>query len=107
MVATICVHALVPVGSPLARTNGSPFSAATLEVSTAPSRKSVLSSDAPAEDGSIDEASGADGAAAAIVLNSPRSFTGTGSRLRPLDRGIDVPSSSDLRLAEARAPPLF
>lgn len=39
LIATIGVHALVPVGSPVVRSTGSPFSATTVDVSTAPSRR--------------------------------------------------------------------
>lgn len=54
ILSAILVHALLPVGSPLQRSTGSPFSATTVEVSIAPSRKNAQ---LEAEDAS--EASGA------------------------------------------------
>ena len=43
LLASILAHALLPVGSPLARTSGSAFSATTAEVALSPSRDEVLS----------------------------------------------------------------
>lgn len=49
VVATIGLHALLPVGSPVARGSGSPFSVSTVEVSTAPSRDAGLAAEAESE----------------------------------------------------------
>ena len=38
-IATVFAHAVLPVGSPLARASGSAFSASTLEVALGPSRR--------------------------------------------------------------------
>lgn len=41
MLATVLAHALLPIAPPTVKTSGSPFSASTLDVSTAPSRRVV------------------------------------------------------------------
>lgn len=42
LLATVLAHATLPVGSPLARANGSPFSISTSDVSLGPSRKQAV-----------------------------------------------------------------
>lgn len=42
LLATILAHALLPIAPPTVKTSGSPFSASTLEVSTAPNRKTEV-----------------------------------------------------------------
>ena len=69
-IATVFTHAVLPVGSPLARTSGSAFSASTVEVSLGPSRRG--SPDALKEQATLE----ADGAAS--EADTPvDSFAGT------------------------------
>ena len=106
MVATICVHALLPIGTPLARTNGSPFSAATVEVSTAP-RTSAVNIKADGGERAPDKASGSADAESAIVQDAgirPAML----ERARPAAAAApgDLPLQAGRGSVNARAPPL-
>lgn len=105
LVATIAVHALLPIGSPLLRTNGSPFSAATVDVSTAP-RQSPVRIEAEAEDGAPDKASGPAEVEQAIVREPAIGFARPPSANPVAPDAFDIPVQAERSPAKARAPPL-
>ena len=78
LLAAILTHALIPVGSPLARTSGSAFSATTLDVSLAPRKGEEAlrtgSADADRNDGAVDGGPFIAGAAPAAA--APRLASG-------------------------------
>jgi hypothetical protein len=104
LLAIILAHALLPIASPTVKTSGSPFSASTLEVSTAPTRKAPVAGERQAiKDPDI----GLDMAPAfAVVENvSPRSTRIERSPARgppPAALSPAYPSGASL----SRAPPL-
>ena len=106
LVATIAIHAILPVGSPLARSSGSPFSASTVDVSTAPSRKANALADAAAGEGSDESASGFGDDARDGPPSSSRPLVAVEPIGATLYAGGREPrSAGDLRLPQARAPP--
>jgi hypothetical protein len=104
LLVTIFLHALVPIGSPLARTNGSPFSASTIEVSTTPSRATTAPAREQVGEPGPDTAPAllaAGPAAAARFLPGPRLGDGQSA----LPTADPPPHSARLRPLGARAPP--
>ena len=107
LVLAILTHALLPVAAPWARTNGSAFSASTVEVTTGPSRARQLLK--PALVRRADPPPGAGAAPAAAVLQrvaepsapplaSPPAHAPSGLYARPGDQRRAP--------AQPRAPPL-
>jgi len=107
LLATICVHALLPVGSPLARSSGSPFSATTIDVSIAPSRKTASLADAGIDERSDEGAAGSDGTGDAVLPTADYLKAKYPPATEPAHRGAALPPAlrDGLRLAQARAPP--
>ncbi len=107
MLTTICCHALLPVGSPLTRNTGSPFSATTVDVSLASSRKSVPLADAREDQRPDEVATGFTGGGDHAVSPGAEPFrfeslTVAGPRDTPPEPAYE---QGDLRLPHARAPP--
>lgn len=100
LLALILLHALLPLGSPLARASGSAFSAATVEVSLAPPRGSEILEDARAA-APGDGEGGPGGPPAFLLLGMVR-------RRSPAHEAPDTRPRLPFRLRQpfdARAPP--
>lgn len=109
LLSAILAHALLPVGSPLLRSSGSPFSATTFEVSTVPARKSARTIAEEAADASSDanEGFGAAGAGltAASAAGVAASFHSITAARQTLVSAMLAPILSGR--PPARAPPIF
>ena len=107
LVLAILTHALLPVAAPWARTNGSAFSASTVEVTTGPSRARQQLK--PALVRRADPPPGASAAPAAAVLYGAAELS-AGSLASPPAHAParpEVPPSDHRRApAQPRAPPL-
>lgn len=110
VLAAIFAHALLPVGTPMARQSGSAFSAATVDVSLQPVRSSTLSHFALQDEDSRTGANGADW----LVGADDASVAPAGARFR-LDPGpSESPAMAWLPISHraaswpqaARAPPI-
>lgn len=101
ILAAIFAHALLPVGSPMARIPGSAFSAATIDVALAPSRGGAAAFQAPKLNGPEPGLGGFDptGSPAAIP---PAVALGSESALAAAPA---PPSAPDLRSASVRTRP--
>ena len=92
-IAMVLGHALAPVGSPVARTKGSAFSASTSDVSLGPSRAGLTAKIKRAQDGTGDGAAGSD--------ERPAPFPAPAGPPAPAARHDDAPV---FRIASAAAP---
>jgi len=78
--ATVLAHALVPVGSPLARAAGSAFSASTTDVAVKPGKKRALAEatcDTRCADGEGCTSEGADASALLAHVANPAAARGS------------------------------
>ena len=105
--ATILAHALVPIGSPLARSAGSAFSASTTDVAVKPGKQRApvdATCEARSPDGEVCESKGADAPALAqhwFAWHAPPGEASTSFAHAP-----PVPAHSPQAFAfRARAPP--
>lgn len=108
LLASILAHALLPVGSPLARTSGSAFSATTAEVALSPSREDALSDGVAAARPSTDTGDGHRGPPALLLLAASLFFAAMLGRRpaphRPCTATAPI-ASSPRQSFDARAPP--
>ena len=107
LLLSIFTHALVPAGSPLQRTSGSAFSASTVEVSLAPSRKSLEAQQAAQAAGDEEGGTGAasadaDGVPAPSPSLARPSFE---AAARPAPEPAFLSESGGAASFQARAPP--
>jgi hypothetical protein len=109
LLAAIFAHALLPVGSPLFRSNGSAFSASTVDVSLAPSRKDRPSEAKRDEDAAkADFASGGPAKWASPAAEATQSSTASraDASRQPFHADIaGVMARGEARPFQARAPP--
>ena len=104
--AAVLVHALLPVGSPVVRTVGSPFSSATVDVSTAPARRLLQAKEVRTDDRP-------DGPDRAKTLWSKAFLASAGKPLATAPAATPQAAGPSVRrpaassgLSQARAPPL-
>lgn len=108
LLAAIGTHAMLPVGSPLARSSGSAFSAATADVSLGPQRRQVAGQAEFGQDLLANRGSGSSGGSdvpllpLAAVFSPPLPVEPRASAPLPDDPFVESSATSAFR---ARAPP--